>query len=126
MLYGTFPEEISAWTIAHVITVGLLSTLAGSCLDTVNFSMIFQICDKRVAGVYLTLLATMSNLSMFVHKLYIFTAVEYLGLFKSQAIVSLVAFVVALKLRKRLCALDDVGKEKWAVSDSVLHRVKTD
>jgi hypothetical protein len=85
VLFGFFPSDPalieSPWTIAHVIVVALLSTLAGSCLDTANFSVMFQICDKRVAGVFITLLATLTNLSMYVHKLYIFTTVEYFGLF---------------------------------------------
>lgn len=85
ILFGFFPTESapSYATIAHVIILSIISTIASSCLDTANFSVIFQICDKRVSGVYITLLATVSNLSMYVHKLYIFQLVEYIGLFWS-------------------------------------------
>lgn len=124
MLYGFFPSEQteveSTKTIVHVIAIALLTTLAHSCLDTSSFSVIFQICDKRVAGVYITLLATIANLSSYIHKLYIFAVVERFGLFWPQAVISLGALAFALLVRERIARLDELPKESWAVSDSIL------
>ena len=79
ILFGFFPkekEEIeSTWTIVHVCGLNLVSSLFNSCLDTGSFSIIFSICDKRISGVYITLLATVYNLSSYVHKLYLFNLV---------------------------------------------------
>lgn len=128
MLYGFFPTEVSQvesyWTITHVIVLSIISTIAGSCLDTGNFSVVFQICDKRVSGVYITLLATISNLSSYVHKLYLFTLVEYIGLFWSQGILIVIALICAIILRGRIIGLDNLPKEAWNVSDSILSKVK--
>ncbi|TNV84327.1 hypothetical protein FGO68_gene12155 [Halteria grandinella] len=128
ILFGFFAVtesgETSYSTIAHVIVLSIISTISSSCLDTANFSVIFQICDKRVSGVYITLLATVSNLSMYVHKLYIFQLVEYIGLFWSQGILTGIAVVGAIWMRKRVLELDELPKEAWNVSDSILKKVK--
>jgi hypothetical protein len=127
ILFGLFPKEKedieSTWTIVHVCGLSLLSTLAHSCLDTGSFSVIFQICDKRIAGVYITLLATIQNLSSYVHKLYLFTLVEYLGLFWTQGLISAIALIFAFIVRKRMIQMDEFSKESWGVSDKVLHKI---
>ncbi len=122
-----FPSgEHTNWTVAHVAIVSLVTALASSCLDTSNFSLIFQICDKRVAGIYITLLAAITNMSSFIHKFYIFWAVDKFGLFAPTVFISFVAFGLALYLKKRIEKLDELPKESWAVSDSILKRVKAE
>lgn len=77
-----------------------------------------------MAGVYITLLATVANLSMYVHKLYIFTAVEYFGLFWPQAFLTIFAGIFAIVVKSRIAKLDALPKESWAVDDSILEKVK--
>jgi ABC-type multidrug transport system fused ATPase/permease subunit len=83
-----------------------------------------MICDKRVAGVYITLLATLSNLCGYVHKLYLFWAVDQFGLYWSQGVISLVAFTFAFYVRSKIIKMDELSKETWAVSDKVLQKIK--
>ena len=127
ILFGFFPTDKadieSTWTIVHVCGLSLLQTLAHSCLDTGNFSAIFQICDRRIAGVYITLLATVSNLSSYVHKLYLFTLVDYLGLFWTQGLISAIALTFAVVVRRRMHAMDDLPKESWGVSEGVMKEI---
>jgi len=108
-------------TYAHVLVVYLLNILATSLLDTVGFAVFFHICDRRVAGVYITLLAALSNLTVYVHKLYAFSAVEAFGMFWTQGVLTIVVLAIALRLRKGMMELDDVSRDGWAVSEKVLH-----
>ena len=123
MLFGTFPtDHYGTWTILHVTGVILLTILATSCLDTVSFAVVFKICDKRVAGLYITLLATISNLSAYVHKLYMFTVVEKIGIFWTQGIVIVIVLLIASKLKNRMLDLDKRDREDWEVSQEVLSK----
>lgn len=79
-----------------------------------------MICDKRVAGVYITLLATVSNLTAYLHKLYLFWAVDQFGLYWTQGVISIVAFTYAFYVRNEIVKMDNLSKESWAVSDKVL------
>jgi len=91
-------------------------------LDTVSFAVVFKICDKRVAGLYITLLATISNLSAYVHKLYMFTVVEKIGIFWTQGIVIVIVLLIAFKLKNRMLDLDKRDREDWEVSQAVLSK----
>ena len=77
-----------------------------------------------MSGVYITLLATMLNMSINFHKLYIFTVVEYYGIFWPQAILAAIAISSATLFYKRIMTMDGIPKESWAVSDSILLKVK--
>ncbi len=79
-----------------------------------------MICDKRVAGIYITLLATVSNMTGYIHKFYLFWAVEKFGLFWSQGVISAIAFAYAFYVRSDIIKMDNLPKESWAVSDKVL------
>ena len=128
ILFAFFPSEKEKiegiWTVSHVIVVGLFTTLVGSCLDTANFSVLFKICDKRVAAVYITILATLANLCSYVHKFYIFALVEKFGLFGPQIALTSIATVMAIVLKSKIEAMDSLPKESWAVSDTILKKVK--
>jgi hypothetical protein len=45
------------------------------------FAIMMKIADKRIAGMHITLLGVLSNMSEFVHKFYLFQMVEALGIF---------------------------------------------
>ena len=66
----------------------------------------------------------MSNLSSYVHKFYLFTAVEYFGLFLPQGVLCVIAFTFAFIIRKKFLALDQTSKDQWAVTDTILQKVK--
>ena len=127
-MFGFFPTNQadieSTLTISHVVGLSLLQKLANICLETGAFSVIFQICDKRVAGVYITLLATISNLTAYLHKLYLFWAVDKFGLYWTQGVISVLAFSFAIYVRKEIYKMDALSKESWAVSDKVLQKIK--
>ena len=84
-----------------------------------------MICDKRVAGVYITLLATVSNLCGYVHKLYLFWAVDKFGLYWTQGVISIIAFAFAFYVRSKIIKMDNLSKESWAVSEKVLQKIKS-
>ena len=107
-----------------MIVLALISTVASTCLDTGAFAVYLQICDKRVAGVYITLLATINNMSSYIHKLYMFSAVEYFGLYWPQVFVCTIALTVAFVLRRQITEMDKLPKDVWQISDSILTKVK--
>lgn len=123
-MFVYFPKEATNWTIAHVVVVNLLSELAHTCAYVGNFAIILKICDKRVSGIYITLLATLSNLSYFIHKTYIFTVVDYFGLFVPQIVLMVLSFGFLIVLRKKILKMDDEPKENWWVSDKVLKKAQ--
>jgi len=125
VLYYFFPKEQTNGTIIHVIILTLLTELAQNCAFVANFSIILRICDKRVSGIYISLLAALTNFSFFIHKTYIFTVVEYFGLFGPQIVISIIALTVNLIFYKRVLAMDNVKKESWWVSDAILCKQKT-
>ena len=74
---------------------------------------------------YITLLATVSNLTAYLHKLYLFWAVDKFGLYWTQGVISIVAFAFAFYVRKDIYRMDNLPKESWAVSEKVLQKIKS-
>lgn len=89
-----------------------------------KFALTFLICDKRISGLYITLLATLSNLSYSFHSFYIFYIVDYLGIFLTQAITGALVLIYVISVRKTIESYDSMPKENWWVSDKVLQKVK--
>lgn len=85
VLLRNFPkdpiEQQSPHNIMHVTTIVLLTELAQNFWFTTSFVIIAFIIDKRIAGIHITLLASITNLSQFTHKFYIFSIVDKFGIF---------------------------------------------
>ena len=85
VLIGTFPKEESSqqsfYNILHVGIFQLMNELAGNIWFVSSYAIICQIIDKRLAGIHITLLASITNLSQFMHKFYIFWLVDKFGIF---------------------------------------------
>lgn len=84
-MIATFPkeqtEQQSMSNLTHVAVVTLLTELSGNLWFVTLFAIIFKITDKRIAGIHITLLASLTNFCQFVHKFYIFELVERFGIF---------------------------------------------
>jgi hypothetical protein len=65
----------------HVIVVSAVYDLITNFEFATGFAIIMKIADKRIAGMHLTLLGVLSNMSEFVHKFYLFQLVEAMGIF---------------------------------------------
>lgn len=61
--------------------VALLTELTGNFWFTTNFAIVMKIIDKRIAGIHITLLASLTNYVQFCHKFYIFELVDRFGIF---------------------------------------------
>ena len=85
VLLGNFPkkpeDQQSFWNLVHVGTTVLVKELIDNFWFTTSFAVITKIVDKRVAGIHITLLASITNLSQFSHKFYIFSLVQKFGIF---------------------------------------------
>eukprot|EP00347_Sterkiella_histriomuscorum_P017778 403348030 len=124
VLFATFPKEPSTWTFIHVIGLTLFKSFVQTCFFTAKFATVFRICDKRISGLFITLMATLSNLSYSIHKLYIFKIVEYFGIFIPQAMITVIVIIYVYKVKDTILEMDNVPKESWAVSENVLKKVK--
>lgn len=60
------------------------------------FVILFKITDKRITGIHITLLASLTNFCQFMHKFYIFELVDRFGIFHSQIITAVVSIAVCL------------------------------
>ena len=65
----------------HVTVIAFFLDLLSNIEFVTNFSIIMQIADKRISAMHITLLAAMTNFGEFVHKFYVFTLVDYMGIF---------------------------------------------
>ena len=85
VLIRNFPKDQemqqSPQNLFHITAVALLTELAGNFWFTTNFAIIMKIIDKRIAGIHITLLASLTNLAQFMHKFYIFEMVDMFGIF---------------------------------------------
>ena len=100
VLIGSFPkdqaQQQSANNIAHVAAVTVACELTSNLWFVTLFAIIFKIVDKRITGIHITLLASLTNQCQFVHKFYIFELVERFGIFLPQALTSIVSLVALL------------------------------
>ena len=79
----TFPEKENRtnWTIAHVAAVSIISSFESSFSFVSSYAFIMRVTDKRISGIYVTMLAALSNFSYHIHKFYIFELIERFGIF---------------------------------------------
>ena len=74
VILNTFPDKdnITMWTTAHVTILQVLKDFSSGFGYVSAYSLFFQLTDKRIAGLHVTLLAAIDNQTTFLHKLYIF------------------------------------------------------
>jgi len=84
------------------------------------FAIIFRITDKRIAGIHITMMASLTNQCQFMHKFYIFALVDKFGIFIPQAVISAIALGTCIYMRNMIKQLDEVEDKDWHVSDDVL------
>jgi len=78
------------------------------------------IADRRIAGIHITMLTSLTNMAQFVHKTYIFRLVDTFGLFVPQAILMTSSLIMCWWMRESFPNLDKIPYEEWRVSDNVI------
>ena len=85
VLIRTFPRDLSEQqqpqNLFHVAAVSLMSDLAHNFWFTQTNAIIMVIADRRIAGIHITALTSLTNMAQFIHKTYIYRMVDSLGLF---------------------------------------------
>ena len=83
VLLQTFPpvEEISIYTTMHVTILTLLNELVSNFVFVTEFAILMANTDKRISALHVTVLGSMSNLSSFLHKTYIFKLIDMFGIY---------------------------------------------
>jgi hypothetical protein len=94
--------------------------LLGELDQTITFGIIFSRVDKRVSALHGTILAALLNFTGFIHKTWIFYAIESFGIFYPQFMLGIVGMLIILKQRTSFLALGDSPKQAWHVSDQTL------
>jgi len=106
----------------QVALVSVLHAFGVNAGFTASFAIIMQMADKRIAGMHITLLAAISNFTHYVHKFYIFSLVDYFGIFYPQILLTKIGLAFMLVVRNSVLELDNVKKEEWWVSKEVIGR----
>lgn len=124
VLLGTFPtdqaEQQNPNNLLHVTAVTLATELSANLWFVTLFAIIFKIVDKRITGIHITLLASLTNQCQFVHKFYIFELVDRMGIFIPQGITTVISLVALLWMQPRIKQMDDLPEKIWHVSDDVI------
>jgi hypothetical protein len=69
--------------------------------------VIMKNSDKKITSLYITLLATIYNMTGFIHKTYVFNLIDYFGIYYPQIGLSIITFILLLKIRKSILDLDN-------------------
>merc|ERR1712166_71988 len=110
----------SNWNLMHYTAVVVSVELCDVFWFTTVNAVIYKIVDKRIAGVHITLLASMTNWAQFLHKFYLFKLVDAFGIFTPQLVLSAIGITVMLVMKDKFCSLDDIPISEWMVSDEVI------
>lgn len=116
VLLGNFPNQAELHTdmhVYHVAAVNLICDLADNIWFVVVFAIVSVIVDKRIAGIHITLLASLTNMAQFIHKSYIYQLVDTCGIFYPQMALAAISLIASLMLAKPFCALDDKDVRTW-------------
>lgn len=84
------------------------------------YEVLFKVTDKRISGIHLTLMASLTNQTSMVHKFYVFRVVDKFDIFWPQAILTLIAGSVLIFMQDYIKVMDDQDVKEWHVSDEVL------
>ena len=126
VLLGTFPsqEEMTYQTTIHVSIVQMVVDLIENFEFVTQFAILLKNTDKRIAGIHVTLLAAMTNMCSFLHKLYIFKVIDVFGIFYPQAVILGISLILWLFMRSTFISLQDKPMKTWHVSDHVIAKKK--
>ena len=113
-------EQQSTFNLVHYATNVIVNELADVFWFTTSNAVVYKMVDKRIMGIHITLLTSMTNWAQFVHKFYLFKLVDNFGIFTPQIVLAGIGMVVIVTMGSTICALDDVPIEKWIVSEEVI------
>ena len=74
-------EQQSTLNLIHYAANEIVNQLADVFWFTTSNAVIYKIVDKRIAGIHITLLTSMTNWAQFIHKFYLFKLVDNFGIF---------------------------------------------
>jgi len=128
VILRTFPTELekqtSFWNLAHVASFNFLSDVLMSFRMVTFYSIVFKIADKRISGIHITLLASLSNMCFMGHKLYIYKVVEMFDIWVPQAVLSIIVITAWFYGKDRMIELDDVPNKSWHINDEIVNTIK--
>ena len=85
VLIGTMPtdkaEQNTLFVYLHVSALTFVLDLLDELLQTLTFGILMARTDKRVSALHVTVLASLLNMTGFIHKVYIFWLVEKFGIY---------------------------------------------
>lgn len=115
VIAGTFParEDISNGDILHVSTYLLLGNLLSTFNMVTTFAFIMPITDKRISGVHVTFMACLTNLTSYLHKLYVFKVVDHFGIFGPQIFLTSISVATCLLFGQKFVTLDKEPVTSW-------------
>ena len=87
-----------------------------------SFAFMMQVTDKRIAGIHITFLACVNNMTGNVHKFYVFRLVDAFGIFYPQAVLFAIGITGWAILGTRFVALESMKRESWHVSAKTLEK----
>lgn len=90
---------MSSSNIFHITAVVLTNELAGNFWFVTAFAIVAKITDLRIAGIHITLLASLTNQAQFLHKFYIFTLVDNFGPFVPQMVIAALGLITCFWLK---------------------------
>jgi hypothetical protein len=111
---------MSNLNLIHMASVMLFNELLGNLWFTCANAICLVIADRRIAGMHVTLLTSITNQAQFAHKFYLFKLVDSFGLFQPMFCLTVFSLGVCLYMRKSFCALDKVPIKNWQVSSQIL------
>lgn len=117
-------EQQSTFNLVHYAATVIVNELADVFWFTTSNAVIYKIVDKRIAGIHITLLTSMTNWAQFVHKFYLFKLVDNFGIFTPQIVLAAIGIVVIVAMKSTFCALDDEPLENWIVSEEVIRNTQ--
>lgn len=115
---------MSSTNIFHITAVVLTNELADNFWFVTAFAIVAKITDLRIAGIHITLLASLTNQAQFLHKFYIFRLVDSFGPFIPQAIIAVLGLITCFWLKNDIFEMDVVPVKTWFVSDKIINANK--
>ena len=65
----------------HMSALSLIIDITSNFWFTTSNAIIMVIEDKRIAGIHITMMTSLTNMAQFAHKFYMFRLVDQFGLF---------------------------------------------
>ena len=113
------------YTTIHVTIVAMISDLVSNFEYVTAFGILMKYTDKRISGIHVTSFAAITNMTSFLHKLYIYKLIDWFDIYYPQAAIISLALCVWLGLRSTFIGLQDKPVKSWHISDHVIHDKKT-